>query len=564
MGIYCAELPSWSGRVPSAAEVEREIRMRGYRTDPAAYAREALGVVWWEKQVEAAEALLKHKRVFVKASHSVGKSFLAGGLVNWFFDCFYPGICVTTAPNAAQVRDILWKEVRVQRPVGSRRALQPKAPRMETTPDHFAVGLTAKDGSGFQGRHEEHVLIVFDECVGVAAPFWDAAEGMMTGDDCYFLAICNPTDTGSRAYLECQNRSKWHVIEISALEHPNIAAELAGEPVPFPKAVRLGWVEGKLREWCTPLPATSPPSPPPALPPNIPLRGGEGGFMTAECGLLDGSFRAGDFEFPVVSGRWWRPGALFESRVLGRWPSQGADSVWSEAMWRGALVERRLDPAERLAIGCDVARFGDDFTSMVVALGGCVLHHETHNGWDTKRTAARLKELAAEFTVVGWRGTETSERRGTSPHPTRVEVHVDDDGVGGGVMDQADGYCFLAVSAAERALEPGGYPNRRSEMWFTTAALALEGRLDLSRLSAESLELIRRQVMAPTWKLDSQGRRVVEAKAETKRRIGRSPDDADALNLAFAPISRVEQDDAFYAEYWASFDREDAELGRWR
>ena len=244
--------------VPTQEEVERAIRRLKYRDDPVGYAREVLRVEWWSKQVEIAEALLRYKRVFVKASHAVGKSFLAGGLVNWFFDCFDPGVCITTAPNAPQVRDILWKEVRVQRPVELHGALQPKAPRMETGPDHFAVGYTSRDGSGFQGRHEEHVLIVFDECVGVAGEFWDAAEGMMTGDNCYFLAMCNPTDTGSRAYMECMNSEKWHVIQMSALEHPNIAADLAGRPAPYPKAVRLSWVKGKLKEWCTPSPPKSP------------------------------------------------------------------------------------------------------------------------------------------------------------------------------------------------------------------------------------------------------------------------------------------------------------------
>jgi hypothetical protein len=33
------------------------------------------------------------------------------------------------------------------------------------------------------------------------------------------------------------------------------------------------------------------------------------------------------------------------------------------------------------------------------------------------------------------------------------------------------------------------------------------------------------------WKLDSDGRRIVEPKAETKKRTGRSPDDTDAFNL---------------------------------
>jgi hypothetical protein len=41
-------------------------------------------------------------------------------------------------------------------------------------------------------------------------------------------------------------------------------------------------------------------------------------------------------------------------------------------------------------------------------------------------------------------------------------------------------------------------------------------------------------LVAPRYTLDSQGRRAVEAKAETKRRLGRSPDRADAVLLTLA------------------------------
>ncbi len=151
-GQSASELATLHGVIADKAfKISRSFRTRrrrglsggfgGSAADPVAYAEEVLKVEWWEKQVEIAQALLEHKRVFVKASHSVGKSFLAGGLVNWFFDCFDPGICITTAPNAPQVRDILWKEVRVQRPADLRGALQPKAPRMESSPGPFRGGL---------------------------------------------------------------------------------------------------------------------------------------------------------------------------------------------------------------------------------------------------------------------------------------------------------------------------------------------------------------------------------------------------------------------------------------
>ena len=442
-------------------------------------------MVWWQKQQEIALALLEHKRVFVKAAHAVGKTHVAAGLVNWHFDMYQPGLTLSTAPTGQQVVDVLWKEVRAQR--RGRPGLQPKAPRMETSAEHFAVGYTARDDNAFQGRHGEHVLIIFDEATGILGDFWDAAEGMMTGEGCYWLCILNPTDTASRAYKE-EQKGKFHVITVSALDHPNIEAELAGLPAPFPAAVRLLWVQERIEEWCDPVLATD--------------------------------RRSIDIEFPPGSGLWYRPGPLFEARVLGRWPAQGATSVWTEAMWQAAIKQQPI-PQEPLEIGCDVARFGDDFTSIVARRDACVLHHETHNGWATGQTAGRLKQLAKELAQPG-------------EVPQKMQIKIDDDGVGGGVVDQKEGWNFLPVSGAGKPNQEEDYPNKRSELWFTTAERADTGRLDLSRLSAGTLSLLRRQVMAPSWKVDSQGRRVVEPKEETKKRIGRSPDDADALNLAYA------------------------------
>lgn len=463
--------------------LKRERLLRGYQHDPVYYSEVELGVSWWQKQREVAEALLTHRRVLVKASHSVGKTHLAAGLVNWFFDCFRPSIVLTTAPTQQQVHDALWKEVRVQR--RGRPGLLPKADRMETAPNHFAVGYTARDANAFQGRHEARVLIIFDEAVGIEGAFWEGAEGMMASGETYWLCIMNPTDTSSRAYEE-ELSGRWHVITIPAIEHPNIVAELQGIPKPYPSAVALEWVQARIKDWCTP--------------------------------LTLGDQRATDLEFPPGSGKWYRPGPLFESRVLGRWPSQGSYSVWSEAAWNACLRQQELGGL--LQIGCDVARFGDDNTSFIVRRGNCVLHHETHNGWSTAQTAGRLKALAKQY-------AETGE------DPLKVTITIDDDGVGGGVVDQAEGYAFHAVSGASTAADPEGYPNQRSEMWFTGAERAMRGEVDLTRLTPESRSLLRRQFMAPTYKLNARGQRVVEPKEETKKRIGRSPDDADAFNLGF-------------------------------
>lgn len=465
--------------------LKQEKLMRAYRADPDLYAQQVLGVHWWSKQQEVARSIRDNQKTFVRACHSVGKSHFGGGVTNWHFDVFQPSVTITTAPTKQQVEDVLWKEVRTQR--GGRPGPQPKAPRMETAPDHFAAGYTARSDAAFQGRHEDRLLIVFDEAVDIDGPFWDASEGMMTSEGCRWVVFLNPTDTASRAYEE-ELSGNWNVIQISVLDHPNIAAQLAGLPPPFPKAVSLHWLEDKLRRWCSPVRAADK--------------------------------KAGDVEFPPGSGIWHRPGPLFEGRVLGRWPTQGSTSVWTEAMWLAAQVPQII-PSSPLEIGCDVARFGDDYTSIVARRGPCVLHHETANGWGTDQTAGRLKEICKALAQAG-------------EDPQQVAVKVDDDGIGGGVYDQRGQFKFQRISGAGAPVEPEDYPNKRSELWFTVAGRADEGRLDLSRLSPESRKLLRGQCMTPRWKVDGQGRRVVEPKAETKLRIKRSPDDADALNLAFA------------------------------
>lgn len=469
-----------------------------YQSDPVSYAQDVLLQSWWAKQQEIAEALLHHKKVAIKASHSVGKSHVCAGLVNWYFDCFDPGLVLSTAPTRAQVEDILWKQVRAQRKDTA--ALQPRAPRMETSPLHFAAGYTARDSNAFQGRHEDRLLLIFDEADGIDGQFFDAAEGMTTGPNNRWLCIYNPTESSSRMKDE-EDSGEWHVISISALEHPNIAAQLAGQPMPYPKAVSLEWVEDKVKKWCT---------------------------------RLDGSHKATDFQWPPESGEWFRPGPLFETRVLGRRSSLGIDTVWSDAAWEACLVPQE-EPDAPVVIGCDVARFGDDDTTIYVARGNCVLHREAHNGWGTNETAGRLKQLCREF----------AQRSGQEAK--KVEVRVDDDGVGGGVVDQRgeaglrydpSNYNFIPANGSASAMQSDEFPNRRSEVWFAGAQRAEEGRIDISRLPEEERRELKRQLQAPKYKLDGQGRRVVEPKAETKKRLKRSPDEADGFNLCIVPPKR--------------------------
>jgi hypothetical protein len=85
------------------------------------------------------------------------------------------------------------------------------------------------------------------------------------------------------------------------------------------------------------------------------------------------------------------------------------------------------------------------------------------------------------------------------------------------------------------------FKNRRSELWVSVSELyGKTGRLDLTRLDKRSVDVLQAQLTAPKYDYSpSDLRMVVEPKDKTKKRIGRSPDDADAFNLAYYGSERV-------------------------
>ncbi len=238
-----------------------------------------------------------------------------------------------------------------------------------------------------------------------------------------------------------------------------------------------------------------------------------------KCSECDGTgFIGGD--------QWVRPGPIAEVRVTGRWPSQSFYSVWSDALWQSVQKTRyEIDPRWPVAIGADIARFGDALTSIIVRKGYAAVHAEAHSGWSTDMTAGRLKILAHQ-----WSDANNKERA--------IPILIDSTGgFGGGVVDQAGGYSFVGINSSEKSSKPDRWRNTRSELWFTSVDYAKQGLLDVSRLPRAMIQEIGRQLLAPTYSVDAAGRQVVEEKAQTVKRIKCSPDLADSFNLTYFPVS---------------------------
>lgn len=490
-----------------------------YRDDPVGYCTEVLKVVLTEDQARIARAFLEPPfKVKVRAGHNVGKTFLFAALANWWFDTRDPGIVITTAPTERDVVDLLWTEVRLQR---SRANLPdvfigPAAPEMRTSPDHWAKGYTARKGESFQGRHRANMLFLFDEDDGIDSLYFDRTKGMFkAGDGHAWGSIGNPYTTSSASYLEelksgPDGQPAWRLFTLSALDHPNVKAELRGEKPPVPDAVSLAQIESAIAEKCHPIAADQ--------------------------------RKKTDIEWPPGSNQWHRPGPLFEAGVLGRRPTQGTNSVWSDAAFQDACRAGPITPESLVIngllpeVGCDVAVFGDDWTAMHVRIGPISLYHESANGWGPEQVAGRLKLLCREW--AAW-ANRIRDRNSAPVKPTRIRVKVELDGPGHGVASygretvDGDNWNWVGVSASSAAMQAEVFRNVRSELWFTVSGRANAERLDLSRLPPAVLSRLRQQCMAPVYSLNGGGQMEVEPKKDTKKRIGRSPDDVDGMDLAY-------------------------------
>jgi hypothetical protein len=219
-----------------------------------------------------------------------------------------------------------------------------------------------------------------------------------------------------------------------------------------------------------------------------------------------------------IEGRrvaWGEGSPLWQARVLGEFPTTADDTVVSIREVEAAQ-SRRLPAGEPVVVACDVARFGSDETVIAVRRGSRVRIARAYVGRDLMQTTGAIVDVGRELV-----------RDGVTAHA--ITYMVDDAGVGGGVTDRLRelGYPAVAFNAGGRAALADMYPNRRSEAWWTFAE-------QLPQIDLDPDERLAADLVAPRYKLDSQGRRKVEAKAETKRRLGRSPDRGDAVLMAFA------------------------------
>ena len=193
--------------------------------------------------------------------------------------------------------------------------------------------------------------------------------------------------------------------------------------------------------------------------------------------------------------------------VWGGLPEQQGDKA---VLSRKAVLDamsRQVTDEGGYMIGCDVARFGDDRTVIVLRKGMKTIDYQILKKHDTVQVSEAIIEMID--------GKE-------------CRINIDDTGVGGGVSDNLmhKGYDVNMVNFGANAIDNDKYANTISEMWFEFRSIIGEVQLPDDNTLLE--ELTDRY-----YSFDNKERKKIESKDDYKKRNNKSPDLADAFLLAF-------------------------------
>lgn len=525
------DLVSWSLETLAARFEAAGVDFVG---DPVRWVRDKLKEHIWSKQAEILESVRDNRYTAVHACHGVGKSFIASRTIAWWVatNPVEDVYVVSTAPTARQVEAILWREIKKAHKRGELAGKINQGNQPLWKIDGVEVGMGRKpadhDAHGFQGIHAKRVLVVVDEACGVPKLLWDAIDALATNELSRVLAIGNPDDPGTHFRQICQPGQGWNVIRIDALRSPNMCRT---------EIDRLDSVEPGLTarmyevlQACNVQPSTE----------EVPAEMRP--MLTSPLWVVE------------RARRWGLNSALWTSKVRGMFPDSNMEGViplgWVERAidrWREWQDSGAPELPGHTVIACDVARFGDDMTSMVKRQGDAVYTISRFSGLDTMETANVLMRRDPRFDMDG-RAPKLAPM--DTPHLSYV---IDVIGVGAGVVDRMrhevkvfkgnaeHGPTVLGFNASEqhhRRDRNGEFEffNNRAAAWWNLRELLDPSQPGGAKIMLPDDEELKADLCAPKWKLSESGsppKIKVEPKDDIRVRLGRSPDTGDAVVMAF-------------------------------
>lgn len=543
-------------QVKSKAELVLEFakQRQEWKKHPEQFFSEVLGIKLPPHQKKILNDCLRHNRVAINTSNSVGKSFLIGAIAFFYFitnvsdEPDNSTVIIITSVIFSQVKRSIFANIKhfakradkyVKDRFGEEYSFLPK--EFSESPNtveywfdelSYIMGISTDNANAISGIHARNLLILFDEAQGLTESVFSGFRGVLQSGLAKLILLGNPTlpngPTGE-FYNAMQPESNYHRITISAFDTPNfIETGITLEDMLAPESAPNNW-RNKLDKYCgtnykeakrkdeiglweenviTNLPFTNLQNPISAF-----------GVLT-DCGMNPDQF---DFLtrvralFPLGEG----------NRVINQ--------QWLEDSMNNYSIPDKHESGVR-SMGVDISGgLGRDFSTIAVRDGNKVIFLDEY-----QLNAPQLEDKIIE--VYNKFGCEYCcvERDGIGKpiydhleYRNVINIIPINSGGGAGIEEPLTYDEEIKTKEAKEL-----YNRKRDELWFNLRNLLNPFTNTFPILMPKHFKL-KRHLMCATWKKGSTGKIQVSSKEEMRIKIKESPDLADAVMFAFADVGEI-------------------------
>lgn len=543
-------------QIKSKAELALEFakQRQEWKKNPEQFFSTVLGIKLPPHQKKILRDCLKHNRISINTSNSVGKSFLIGAIAFFYFitnvsdEPDNSTVIIITSVVFSQVRRSIFANIKhfakradkyVKENFGEEYSFLPKDfSESPNTVEYwynelsYIMGISTDNANAISGIHARNLLILFDEAQGLTESVFSGFRGVLQSGLARLILLGNPTlpngPTGE-FYNAMQPESNYHRITISAFDTPNfVETGITLESMLLPDSDPNNW-RNKLDKYCN--------------------TNYKEAVRNDEVGMWENAVIE-SLPFPNLQNPISAFGILvdcgmnpdqfdFLTRVRALFPLGEGNCVINQ-QWLEDSMNNYENPEKHelgvISMGVDISGgLGRDFSTIAVRNGNKVIFLEEYqlNAPELENKIIEIyNKFGCEYCCV--------ERDGIGKpiydhleYRNVINIIPINSGGGAGVENPMTYDEELKTKEAKEL-----YNRKRDELWFNLRNL-LNPYINKFPILLPLQFKLKRHLMCATWKKGNTGKIQVSPKDEMRIKIKESPDLADAVIFAFADVGEI-------------------------
>ena len=400
----------------------------------------------------------------------------------------------------------------------------------------YIMGIATDNCNAISGIHAKNLMVIFDEAQGIPESTYSGFEGVFQGGKCKFILLGNttlPDGPSGNYYNSFAKDSPFTKISISAFDTPNftetgivLADFLVNESEPnhwtrkLDKYCNTNYIvakrSNKLGLWedevLDKLPYT--------------MVNPISAYQTlVKCGMNPESYE-------------------FKTRILAEFPTGDSASVINTKDLERSMNNYN-NPSFHISgvrsMGLDISGgTGRDFYSICIRDGNKVIYLDRVNNISAPEFEELVVKLYREYHCDYCNIERDGIGKPVYDHLSTVyDMVVNPIQSGGGAGLNKEELLSYEEIENDKVLKQT-YNRKRDELWFNLRNL-LNGYTTKNPVLLPNNDKLKRHLLCATWKKNNTGKIQVLDKDSMRAKIKESPDLADAILMAYAPVGDINE-----------------------